>query len=64
MPFILVSLLISRAVDMHQEAHLPMLQAFYVANVNLGGLIIIVGLGVFLFFGLLFVRRQWPGQIL
>src|SRR3954468_19506416 len=40
MPFILVSLLISRAVDMHQEAHLPMLQAFYVANVNLGGLII------------------------
>ena len=62
MPFILVSLLISRAVDMHQETHQPMLQALYDANANLGGLIIIFALGTFLFFGLLFVRRQWPGQ--
>src|SRR4051794_37420194 len=62
MPFILVGLLISRSVDMHQETHLPMLQALYVANANLGGLIIIVALGTFLFFGLLFIRRQWPGQ--
>ena len=62
MPFILVSLLISRAVDMHQETHQPMRQAFYDANANLGGLIIIFALGTFLFFGLLFIRRQWPGQ--
>lgn len=62
MPFILLSLLVSRAVDMHQEAHQPMLQALYDANANLGGLIIIFVLGTFLFFGLLFIRRQWPGQ--
>ena len=62
MPFILVSLLISRAVDMHQEKHQPMLQAVYDANANLGGLIIVFALGTFLFFGLLFIRRQWPGQ--
>jgi hypothetical protein len=64
MPFILVSLVISRAVDMHQETHQPMLQALYDANANLGGLIIIFALGTFLFFGLLFIRRQWPGQTL
>jgi hypothetical protein len=62
MPFILVSLLISRAVDMHQETHQPMRQALYDANANLGGLIIIFALGTFLFFGLLFIRRQWSGQ--
>jgi hypothetical protein len=62
MPFILVSLLLSRAVDMHQETHQPMLQAIYDANANLGGLIIVLGLGTFLFFGLLFIRRRWPGQ--
>jgi hypothetical protein len=62
MPFILVSLVISRAVDMHQETQQPMLQALYDANANLGGLIIIFALGTFLFFGLLFIRRQWPGQ--
>ena len=62
MPFILVSFVISRAVDMHQETHQPMLQALYVANANLAGLIIIFALGTFLFFGLLFIRRQWPGQ--
>jgi hypothetical protein len=62
MPFILVSLLISRAVDMHQETHQPMLQALYDANANLGGLIIIFGLGTFLLFGMMFIRRQWPGQ--
>ena len=62
MPFILVSLLLSRAVDMHQETHQPMLQAIYDANANLGGLIIALGLGTFLFFGLLFIRRRWPGQ--
>ena len=62
MPFILASLLISRAVDMHQETHQPMRQALYDANANLGGLIIIFALGTFLFFGLLFIRRQWPGQ--
>jgi hypothetical protein len=62
MPFILVSLLISRAVDMHQETHQTMLEALYDANANLGGLIITFALGTFLFFGLLFIRRQWPGQ--
>ena len=62
MPFILSSLLFSRGVDMHQETHQPMLQAVYDANANWGGLIIICALGTFLFFGLLFLRRQWPGQ--
>jgi hypothetical protein len=62
MPFILVSLFISRAVDMHQETHQPMLQALYLANANFGGLSIIFALGLFLYFGLLFIRRQWPGQ--
>src|ERR1700737_1387888 len=36
MPFILVSLLISRAVDMHQETHQPVLQALYSPTANLG----------------------------
>jgi hypothetical protein len=62
MPFILVSLLISRGVDMHQETHQPMLQALYLANANFGGLIIILTLGLFLYFGLLFIQRRWPGQ--
>ena len=62
MPFILLSLLFSRGLDMHQETHQPMLQALYEANANLGGLIIICGLGIFLFFGRMFIRRQWPGQ--
>ena len=62
MPFILVGLLISRAVDMHQETHQPMLQALYDANANFGGLFIISALGAFLFYGLLFIRRQWPGR--
>ena len=62
MPFILVSLVISRGVDMQQETHQPSLQALYEANANLGGLIIILALATFLFFGLLFIRRQWPGQ--
>ena len=62
MPFILVGLLISRAVDMHQESHQPMRQALYDANANMGGLIILFALGTFLFFGVLFIRRQWPGQ--
>jgi hypothetical protein len=62
MPFILVSLFISRAVDMHQETHQPLLQALYLANANFGGLSIIFALGLFLYFGLLFIRRQWPGQ--
>jgi hypothetical protein len=55
---------ISRAVDMHQETHQPMLQALYEANANLGGLIIIFALGTFLVFGLMFIRRRWPGQTL
>jgi hypothetical protein len=63
MPFILVSLLISRAVDMHQETHQPMLEALYLANADFGGLTIIFTLGVFLFGGLLFIRRKWPGQL-
>jgi len=62
MPFILVSLFISRAVDMHQETHQPLLQALYLANANFGGLSIIFALGLFLYFGLLFIRRQWPGK--
>jgi hypothetical protein len=62
MPFILLSLLFSRGVDMYQETHQPMLQALYEANANLGGLIIVCALGIFLFFGLMFIRRQWPGQ--
>jgi hypothetical protein len=62
MPFILVSLFISRAVDMHQETNQPMLQALYLANANFAGLSIVLALGLFLNFGLLFIRRQWPGQ--
>jgi hypothetical protein len=62
MPLILVSLFISRAVDMHQETQQPMLQALYLANANFGGLVIIFALGLFLYFGLLFIRRRWPGQ--
>jgi hypothetical protein len=62
MPFILASLLISRAIDMHQERHQPMLEALFDANADLGGFIIILALGIFLFFGLQFIRRQWPGQ--
>jgi hypothetical protein len=58
MPFILVTLFISRAVDMHQETHQPMLQALYLANANFGGLTIVLALGLFLYFGLLFIRRQ------
>jgi hypothetical protein len=62
MPFILVTLFISRAVDMHQETNQPMLQALYLANANFAGLSIVLALGLFLYFGLLFIRRQWPGQ--
>ena len=62
MPFILVSLVISRAVDLHQETQQPFLQTLYAANANLGGLIILFALGIFLLFGLLFIRRRWPGQ--
>jgi hypothetical protein len=62
MPFILVSLFISRAVYMHQETQQPILQALYLANADFGGLSIIFTLGLFLYFGLLFIRRQWPGQ--
>jgi hypothetical protein len=62
MPFILVSLFISRAVDMHPETNQPMLQALYLANANFAGLSIVLALGLFLYFGLLFIRRQWPGQ--
>jgi hypothetical protein len=62
MPFVLVSLFFSRAVDMHQETQQPMLQALYLANANFGGLSIVATLGLFLYFGLLFLRRQWPGQ--
>jgi hypothetical protein len=62
MPFILVSLFISRALDMHQDTHQPMLQALYLANANFAGLSIAFTLGLFLYFGLLFIRRQWPGQ--
>jgi hypothetical protein len=64
MPFILVSLLISRAVDLQDETHQPMREALYDANANLGGSIIIFTLAIFLFFGLMFIRRQWPGQTL
>lgn len=62
MPFILLSLLFSRGVDLQQETHQPMLQALYEANADLGGLIIICALGIFTYFGLMFIRRQWPGQ--
>jgi hypothetical protein len=47
---------------MHQETNQTMLQTLYEANANLAGLIIIFTLGIFLFFGLLFIRREWPGQ--
>jgi uncharacterized protein YneF (UPF0154 family) len=62
MPFILVGLFISRAVDMHQETQQPMVQALYLANANFAGFSILFALGLFLYFGLLFIRRQWPGQ--
>ena len=52
MPFILVSLFISRAVDMHPETNQPMLQALYLANANFAGLSIVLALGLFLYFGL------------
>ena len=62
MPLILVSLLISRAVDMHQETHEPMLESLLLANADLGGLIILLGVAACLYYGLLFIRRKWPGQ--
>jgi hypothetical protein len=62
MPFILVSLVVSRAIDLHQETHQPMLEALYQANANFGGMIIMLAAGVFLYGGLLFIRRKWPGQ--
>jgi hypothetical protein len=64
MPFLLVSLLISRAIDMHQETQVSMLQAVYDANANMSGLFIIFSLGIFLRLGMMFIRRQWPGQTL
>jgi hypothetical protein len=62
MPVILVSLFISRAVDMHQETHQPMLEALFLANADLGGLIITLAAAACLYYGLLFIRRKWPGQ--
>jgi len=61
MPLILVSLLISRAVDMHQETHEPMLESLLLANADLGGLIILLGVAACLYYGLLFIRRKRPG---
>jgi hypothetical protein len=62
MPLILVSLLISRAVDMHQETQQPMLQTLFLANADLAGLVIICAMAACLYSGLLFIRRKWPGQ--
>jgi hypothetical protein len=39
-----------------------MLQALYLVNANFGGTIIMLTGGVFLYGGLLFIRRKWPGQ--
>jgi len=61
MPLILVSLLISRAVDMHQETHEPMLESLLLANTDLGGWIILLGVAACLYYGLLFIRRKRPG---
>ena len=62
MPLILVSFFISRAVDMHQETHQPMLEALFLANADLGGLIITLAAAACLYYGLQFIRRNWPGQ--
>jgi hypothetical protein len=62
MPFILVALVVSRAVDMQEETHQPLLQALYDANANPAGLTSILNLGVLLFFGFRFLRHGWPGQ--
>jgi hypothetical protein len=40
MPFLLVAILISRAVDMHEATHQPIFQALYLANADLLWLII------------------------
>jgi hypothetical protein len=62
MPFIMVALVISRAVDMQEETHKPLLQALYDANANPAGLTIIANLGVLLFLAFRFVRHGWPGR--
>jgi hypothetical protein len=62
MPVILVSLFISRGVDMHQETHQPMLEALFRANADLAGLIITLTAAACLYYGLLFIRRKWAGK--
>jgi hypothetical protein len=39
-----------------------MLQALYLANANCGGMIIMLTGKIFLYGGILFIRRKWPGQ--
>jgi hypothetical protein len=53
MPFLLVAILISRAVDMHEATHQPMFQALYLANADL--LWVIIGWNVF-WLGALLIR--------
>jgi hypothetical protein len=57
MPLTMIALLISRAADMHEATHEPMLQALYLANADFGGLVILLTLYWIAF--VLLRRREW-----
>ena len=57
MPLLMIALLISRALDMHEATHEPMRQTLYLANADLAGLLILLS-----FFWVVYVllrRREW-----
>jgi hypothetical protein len=57
MPLIMIGLLISRALDMHEATHEPMLQTVYRANADLAGLCILLSLLWVVY--VLLRRREW-----
>jgi hypothetical protein len=57
MPLIMIGLLISRALDMREATHEPMLQTLYRANADLAGLGILLSL--FWVVYVLLRRREW-----
>jgi hypothetical protein len=57
MPFIMIALFISRAVDRREAAHEPILQALYLANAAFGALVILLSLYWVAF--VLLRRREW-----
>jgi hypothetical protein len=57
MPLIMIGLLISRTLDMHEATHEPMLQTVYRANADLAGLCILLSLLWVVY--VLLRRREW-----